>query len=53
MRLWQREKQIKVSQREKKFRTESINDKREASAIKSTSKQTDQIRKVITWGKVQ
>ena len=44
---------IEVSQREKKLRTESINDKREASAIKSTSKQTDQIRKVITWGKVQ
>ena len=52
-RLWQREKRIEVSQREKKFRTESINDKKEASAIKSTSKQTDQIRKVITWGKVQ
>ena len=53
MRLWQREKRIEVSQREKKLRTESIDDKREASAIKSTSKQTDQIRKVITWGKVQ
>ena len=53
MRLWQREKQIEVFQREKKFRTENINDKKEASAIKSTSKQTDQIRKVITWGKVQ
>ena len=45
--------QIEVSQREKKLKTESIEDKREASAIKSTSKQTDQIREVKTWGKVQ
>ena len=47
------EKVNRGSQREEKLRTESINDKKEASAIKSTSKQTDQIRKVITWGKVQ
>ena len=46
--MTEEKKRIEVSQREKKLRTESINDKREASAIKSTSKQTDQIRKVIT-----
>ena len=40
--------QIEVSQRGKKLRIESINNKREASAIKLTSKQTNQIRKVIT-----
>ena len=40
--------QIKVSQREKKLKTKSINDKREALAIKLTSKQINQIRKVIT-----
>ena len=44
--------QIKISQREKKLRTKSIKDKKEALAIKSTLKQTNQIKKVITWGKV-
>ena len=40
--------QIKVFQREKKLRTESINDTREVLVIKSTSKQTNQIKKIIT-----